>query len=220
MDLRRIILKETEDFEWIKQTPDIVTWDKLNVGDKVELIYVGQVNKAFSNSLDGAKGIVTRLGTNDMSLIVKYSADPNMVTLKNNFSNTYRFKLLDNDTELDPRIIRASNRVIKESEDFEWIQDVKPFELPDKWVIKNDTDDEDNWTGYDIQRWLFDQGWSWDMGDKAYEYLHEENLYFFADDSEEKKFDAYSGWNHSLQVMIDEYGYHIYDWSEIESNLT
>ena len=69
-------------------------------------------------------------------------------------------------TDVIPRY-KEGNLVLKESDELEWIKDVVTAKLSknENWILINDVDRESISEGHEIQKYLFDLGYSWGPGD-------------------------------------------------------
>ena len=59
-------------------------------------------------------------------------------------------------------------KIIKEEiDDLEWVKDVVNIKLgkDENWILVNDIDRESVSEGHEIQKYLFDLGYSWGTGD-------------------------------------------------------
>ena len=69
-------------------------------------------------------------------------------------------------TDVKPNY-KEGNIVLKESDGLEWIKDVVTAKLAknENWILVNDVDRESISEGHEIQKYLFDLGYSWGTGD-------------------------------------------------------
>lgn len=120
---------EQEDFDWIRDIQDTVTWEDLEPGDKIEL-----VDNDSENFWDGTTGEVVGKGNDDyhgnyvsIQAITKDGASYKLIfdnTFDNGVNRRYRFKVL--------------NRV-NESDDFDWIRVTNTIDIGGFGDIPKDT---------------------------------------------------------------------------------
>jgi hypothetical protein len=114
MDIKRII-RESMDFEWIKNTDDLVQWESLRVGDEVELVYT-DMEDGGAEFWNGTKGTVVKAGE--------------FVSIDTMIDGKEKRLLFDDsfDTEPNRRYMFRVLNSINESDDFGWIKDSTTYE--------------------------------------------------------------------------------------------
>jgi hypothetical protein len=119
--------------------------------------------------------------------------------------------------------IEATQKKKLKEEDFDWVDEVKPFNLSNcNWVIETTNGDE--WA--EVEQFMFDNGWRWgdaEDGQQIHSNYEENYHFFFPDDHAEcdsEMFDAgnedyfYNGRNEVLEQFQDST---FYKWSDIRS---
>ena len=94
--------------------------------------------------------------------------------------------------------------------DFDWVDDIEPYILPDKWIIHNDKGDGDR---IKLETWLEEKGFSWGHGNTIKDMLPYKTIYYF--NQTNNMFDGYQSWNNILDDKLG-YGYKLYKWSDLE----
>jgi len=116
MNIRRIIKETVEDFDWIKDTGDLVHWESLRVGDEVELVYTKEDDPGYE-FWSGTRGTVVKAGE--------------FVSIDTMIDGKEERLLFDDSFDTEPnrrymfRILNSLNESVEGVDPFKWIRDIE-----------------------------------------------------------------------------------------------
>jgi hypothetical protein len=134
-----------------------------------------------------------------------------------------RYKILLYSLISNNRLKELTDKSIKESNGLQWIKDVVNIKLAknEDWILVNDIDRESITEGHEIQKYLFDLGYDWGIGD--FDSLKDfciYTIYHFGDDKDVDQIYYHSGCRNAEVRISDKdikKGKHmIYYWSDLK----